>query len=426
MPRAKNGRFDVIVIGAGISGLAAANRLVERGYDVLVVEATERIGGRIRTDRSLGAPFEVGAGWIHGVEGNPVLDLAKAVHSRIFVTDDDSFQIFTAGGTPQDYDCIDDQYDRFVEVCEEASSLAGEDQSLERAISMVSGETARDPILRWMFSAYTEFDTGGPLDELSARYFDADDAFDGDDVILVSGYDEILRPLAKDLDITLGAPVDRIERRVGKGATVFAQGEAQEARFVICTCPLGVIQSGAIAFDPPLPSGHRDRIRRLAMGNVTKLALKFDQCHWPTETQYFGLMTEERGRWNYFMNYRTFSDENILLGLSVGAYAGKAERMSDRRMVADALTAVRSMFGDSLPNPQAFLATRWSENPYSMGAYSFSKVGCSPDDFDGLSLPIDDMLIFAGEHTTFESHGTVHGAYSSGLRSAAIIDEELA
>ena len=416
----------MIVVGAGISGLAAAQSLVERGYEVLVVEATGRIGGRIRTDRSLGAPFEIGAGWIHGVDGNPVLGLAKAVRSRIFVTDDDSFQVFAADGIPQDYERIDSQYDRFVEVCEEASSLTGEDRSLERAISVISGETAGDPVLRWMFSAYTEFDTGAPLDKLSARYFDADDAFDGDDAILLSGYDEILAPLAKGLDIRLGAPVNRVERRLGAGATVFAQGEALEARFVICTCPLGVLQSGAIAFDPPLPWGHRDRINRLAMGNVTKLALKFDHCYWPPETQYFGLMTEERGRWNYFMNYRTFSDENILLGMSVGAYAGKAERMSDQFMVTDAMTAVRSMFGDALPNPQAFLTTRWSENPYSMGAYSFSKVGCSPDDFDGLSIPIDDILILAGEHTTFHSHGTVHGAYFSGLRSAATIYKELA
>jgi monoamine oxidase len=162
------------------------------------------------------------------------------------------------------------------------------------------------------------------------------------------------------------------------------------------------------------------------MGNVTKLALKFDEAFWPTDVQYFGLMTETRGRWNYFLNYRTFSEENILLGLCVGDYAQKVEATGDADMVADCMDAVRSMFGAGSPDPVAHLATRWSTNPNCLGAYSYSAVGSKPAHFDDLAAPIADTVLLAGEHTNFEYHATVHGAYQSGLDAAQIIEDRLA
>ncbi|MBL6431450.1 MAG: FAD-dependent oxidoreductase [Alphaproteobacteria bacterium] len=208
-------------------------------------------------------------------------------------------------------------------------------------------------------------------------------------------------------------------------ASVHAGDAVYESDFVICTAPLGVLKAEAIAFDPPLPQAMRASLERLAMGNVTKIALKFDQAHWPVKTQYFGLMTGEKGRWNYFLNYRTFSKENILLGLSVGAYAAKAEAMHDTEMTADAMDAVRTMFGRDLPDPQDVRLTRWSQDPFTRGAYSFTALGTTPADFDALARPVEKTLLFAGEHTTFRHHGTVHGAYLSGLEAARIIDDEL-
>ena len=157
--------------------------------------------------------------------------------------------------------------------------------------------------------------------------------------------------------------------------------------------PLGVLKAGDIEFDPPLPRSHRRGIGAIGMGNVTKLAIKFDQAFWPEQIQYFGLMGETRGRWNYFLNYRTFSEENILLGLCVGDYASKAEAMSDPDMVADCMDAVRTMFGPDTPEPSGFLATRWSNNPNSRGAYSYSAVGSRPEHFDTLAKPIAETLL---------------------------------
>ncbi|MCA1241707.1 FAD-dependent oxidoreductase [Stappia stellulata] len=423
--QAQTREADVIVIGAGIAGLAAARHLVALDYEVILLEATDRIGGRVQTDRSLGAPFEIGAGWIHGPDGNPVSDLAKAAGSPTFVTDDESFEVFAPDGTHQSRTAIFAAQERLERLAARIDATFDRDRPLSEAIGLLDPSALTAPLTRWMLSAYTEFDTGAAIERLSALHFDEDEAYDGADVILTQGFDAIPRHLAQGLDIRLGTVVDAIDYEAGDGAAVHAGDAVYESDFVICTAPLGVLKAEAIAFDPPLPQAIRASLERLEMGNVTKIALKFADAHWPVETQYFGLITGEKGRWNYFLNYRTYSEENILLGLSVGAYAAKAEAMHDAEMTADAMDAVRTMFGRDVPDPQDVRLTRWSQDPFTRGAYSFAAYGAKPDDFDALARPVEKTLLFAGEHTTFRHHGTVHGAYMSGLEAARIIDEEL-
>ncbi len=415
---AVNRDVDVIVIGAGISGLAAAHALRAQGYEVLVLEAASQIGGRLKTDWTLGAPVEIGAGWIHGPKGNPITELATKVDGRSYITSDDNFVVFDANGMSVRETMIESKEEELYRLFQKIDDAFDGDQTLKEAIGRISSRSLSDPILKWMLSAYTEFDTGGPIEQLSAYYFDEDEAYDGEDVILTSGYDEILTPLAEKGKILLNHPVELIEYKEGDGASVYANGQEFEASFVICTCPLGTLKRRSIKFDPALPSTYQDRIDRLGMGNVTKIALNFEKAFWPEDVQYFGLMTEEKGRWNYFLNYRTFSDQNILLGVCVGSYAQKVEMLSDREMLADALVAIRTMFGEKVPNPIGQVITRWSKDTNTYGAYSFVKTGNKPADFDGLSEPVAGTLIFAGEHTTFKYHGTVHGAYLSGLEAA--------
>lgn len=417
---------DVIVIGAGIAGLAAAQRLVELGYETIVLESDRAPGGRIKTDWTLDAPFELGAGWIHGPDGNPITDLARAADARPFVTDDESYRVFAANGDPVSTDQMATGYGRLEKLYAAIDSELDQDMPLSNAIARMGGKLGSDPIVSWMTSAYTEFSTGGPIDKLSASYFDEDGVYPGDDVILTRGYDRIIRQMAGTLDIRLDTRVQAVTYEKGDGAVVSTDAGDFEASFVICTVPLGVLKAGDIRFDPPLPKSHRRGINTIGMGNVTKLALKFDKAFWPEDVQYFGLMSEERGRWNYFLNYRTFSEENILLGLCVGDYAEKAEAMSDQEMVADCMQAVRTMFGPGIPEPSGHLATRWSTNPNSRGAYSYSAVGSKPKHFDDLASPVAETLLLAGEHTGFEYHATVHGAYLSGLKAAQTIEDRLA
>lgn len=431
MGRARAQALDgvtVIVVGAGVAGLGAARALKNQGATVIVVEAQDRIGGRLWTDWALGedAPFEVGAGWVHGPsEDNPAKQLADAAGGKYFVTEDDNLTVFSADGTEWDdeeVEWINEEWAEALGKVDETLELSDR-RSLRDAISDLYPSALSEPGLLWALSAYTEFSKGAPIEDLSAVYHDDDAVFDGADVVVGNGYDRLLGPMAEGLDIRTGTKVIAISYG-DDGVTVDTSQGPIEGDYVICSVPLGVLKAGTVAFDPELPSGVRDDIDGLGFGSVTKLALKFDQPFWDIETQYFGIITEEKGRWNYWLNYRTFSQENVLLGLSVGAYAPVADRMTDQEMAADGLEVLRGVWGDAVGEPTQILATHWSTDPHALGAYAYPRPGGRPSQFDDLADPIEGRLFLCGEHTMFDYAGTIHGAYLSGLRAAEnVIDE---
>lgn len=412
--------YQVVVIGAGIAGLGAARTLADKGATVTVLEAKPHIGGRLLTDWSMGAPFEIGAGWIHGPEGgNPATDLAQAVGANLFVTDDDNLVVYDQAGVevPEAalYDLDEEYWEMLGEVDE---TLASNDRrSLQDALEDIAPASLRDPLIRWALTAFTEFSTGGPIENLSATQFDEDDVYPGADVVLTDGYDRILGPLAEGLDIRLSTKVTGVEYEKGEGAYIYTDQGRFEADFVVCAAPLGALKAGTIAFDPPLPDDHQERIDRLPMGNVTKVALKFPTAFWPIDVQYFGFMDEVKGKWPYFLSYRTFTDANILVALSFGAYAGVAEAKSDAEIWAE-IKEVMSRAWDGVVDPEQMIVTRWSQDPETFGAYSYTAKGIFSDDYDDLREPVEDVVFLAGEHTYFDFHGTTHGAYMTGLMAA--------
>lgn len=410
--------YDVIIVGAGIAGLTAARQLANDGFEVLILEARDRLGGRIATDWSLGAPFEVGAGWIHGPEDNPLTDRPEAEGLTQFVTDDNSLAVFTATGEAINRPTLFALDARLKSAAEAIDDLLEEDMPLSVALDRYDPKLLADPLFRWAMSAFVEFDTGGPIEALSAAYFNADSAFEGDDTVVLEGYDKLLPTPGPAVDIVFEAIVSDIEYEEGDGAAVYVGDEVFEADFAICTAPLGVLKADKIKFDPPLPSQIKSSINTIPMGTVTKLALAFDVPFWDIDTQYFGAITEPKGRWPYILNYRTFSDANILLLLSFGDYAFKADAMTEAEMREDAIDVIKGVFGPDIPTPTASLSTHWSTDPFSLGAYSYSGFGATPAHFDAFAKPVAEVLIFAGEHTDFAYHGTAHGALLSGRRAA--------
>ena len=145
---------DVVVIGAGISGLVAASTLIQKGANVIILEAKNYIGGRIRTDRSLGAPFEYGAGWIHGLsKDNPIRNLADSSNSSLFVTDDNSCELFNISGN----DINEKVWEEIEEIWEEIiyEKIDGNTEgSILDVINEYDSNIWSDPNIRWVFSAY--------------------------------------------------------------------------------------------------------------------------------------------------------------------------------------------------------------------------------------------------------------------------------
>lgn len=423
--------IKVVVVGAGISGLVAAQTLQAQGAEVLVLESENRIGGRIRTNYSMGVPFEIGAGWIHGPSArNPVKNLSEEIDAKTFVTSDKNYTLFDDKGreiSDQKFDEIDRKWTYILNYID--NELKTDDtRTLLEVINAEFPGAIDDPLLRWAFSAYTEFDKGASLERLSAYYHDEDDFFDGKDVILTGGYDKILQPLAQHLNIKLKRKVEVISYG-GNGVEVSSNNEAFFADYVVCSVPLGVLKNNKIKFKPQLPVKFQNRIKRIGFGSVTKIALQFGETFWDTEVQYFGIATEPTGRWNLWMNYKTFSNENILMGISCGDYAFTADKMSDTQMEKDALSVLKSVWGKKVTDPLRVITTKWSQDDSTFGAYSYPAKSCTPTDFNGLAEGLEGdfykTLFFCGEHTTFDFAGTTHGAYLSGsLAAKSILEEE--
>lgn len=417
----KSSSAKVIVIGAGIAGLAAAQFLKSRGIEALVLEGRNRIGGRIWTDRSLGVPMDMGASWIHGPEGNnPITLLARQAKATTFVTNDDSLLYWNHQGNPvSDAQFAQDEraYYQLLKQIEQLAERLPTDITVEQAIRRINPQHLHNLAMQYRLTTYMEFDAGGPIEQLSARYWNADEQFPGQDVLFPNGYDAVTNLLTQGLTIKTNHVVRSITYGHRHVTVKTNQGDFTADR-VIITLPLGVLKSGNVQFNPGLPSQMVRSMQKIAVGMVNKVALVFPRIFWDEKTQYFGYESAVKGKYPYFLNGRTFSPAPALMTFGLGNYGLTLEKQSEQQIVSDVMAHLRIMFSANIPNPTKVLVSRWSADPFALGAYSYASVGVTNADFRQLGQPVAGTLFFAGEHTHAQYRATVHGAYLSGQRSA--------
>lgn len=242
-----NGK-TVLIIGAGISGLAAAKKLEDNGFTVIVLEAQEKIGGRLKTDRSLGIAFDEGASWIHGPNGNPITKLASQAGANTYLTDDDNLAVFDNNGTAYSDAFLDRQYTKFENVLNAVRRAGTQIDSFQTIFNSLYPTQANNRLWKYMLSAYLEFDTGGDISKLSSKYFYDDEAFSGKDVIVTNGYDKVANLLGQGLDIRLNSRVTEINYNATK-SLVKVNENSIEADYVIVSVPLGVLKTIAFPFN---------------------------------------------------------------------------------------------------------------------------------------------------------------------------------
>ena len=411
-----NGK-TVVVIGAGISGLAAAKKLKQKGFTVVILEAQEKVGGRIRTDRSLGVAFDEGASWIHGSKGNLITNLAARSGANTFFTDDDNIGVFDIDGTAYSGNVLTNAENQFNDALDAVAKAGMVTQSFEQVFNSLYPAQANNRLWKYMLSAFLEFDTAGDISKLSSKYFYDDEQFGGEDVIVTNGYDKMTDFLAQGLDVRLNTRVSSVDYSTAK-VKVVANGNVFEADYVIVSVPLGVLKNGAIAFSPALPNDKSTAISKTNMGNVNKFLLVWNTAFWDINRQYIGYTPETKGKFNYFLNVKKFAPINALMTFAFGDYATVTENMSDGSVVDEIMLHLKNIYGSNIPNPNGLLRTKWSQNINAYGAYSYATNGTTTADFDTLAKAVNNRLFFAGEHTSRDYRGTVHGAYLSGIREA--------
>jgi monoamine oxidase len=226
----------------------------------------------------------------------------------------------------------------------------------------------------------------------------------------------MVKALAETLDVRLNQTVEAIQWDEER-AKVQAGGQTYEADYVIVTLPLGVLKRGSVTFDPPLPPEKQTAIETLGMGLLNKAYLRFPSVFWDDETWIANMAAAKTG-WTDMLNLAPALGEPLLLVFNSGSLAAAAEAQSDEQIVADIMAALRAIYGPNIPDPTAHSITRWNQDPFAYGSYSFMAVGAEEDAREVLAAPLEETLFFAGEATENDHPATVHGALMSGWRAA--------
>jgi monoamine oxidase len=241
-------RKQVVIIGAGLSGLAAARDLQQNQYDVVVIEARDRIGGRVWTsEKWADAVLDLGASWIHGVEDNPLTALADQAGATRVVTDYDNAITYTTSGRPlSNSERVRlKRIDRDVSRAIQRAQQADDDMSVRQAIAPLLRQADEFSDVRqfvdYLLSSEFEHEYAGSAADLSAFWFDSSQNFDGDDVLLAEGLGSLAEFLARGLNIELGQVVQTIDWTKSPVRVVTEKSEFL-ADQVIVTLPLGVLQ----------------------------------------------------------------------------------------------------------------------------------------------------------------------------------------
>lgn len=407
----------IIIIGAGIAGLAAAKKLKEKGFTVTVLEAQDRVGGRLRTNHNIGSiAFDEGASWIHGINGNPITSLAKDAGMSTAFTDDESIIAYDLGAKLIKDSTYSSEEDAFYGVLETMYKKGDANKSFETVFNSLYSTKANDRLWKFFLSSYVTFDTGD-LDKLSSTLYYEGEEFGGVEHIATNGYDTIPKYLATGIDVKLNQRVSKIDYS-GAKIQISHNGAVSEADYVIVTVPLGVLKANKIEFSPALPAEKQNAIQKVGMNCVNKFLLTWDKVFWDKE-QYLVYTAETKDKFNYFVNVNKLNPSaNALMTFAYADYGRKTETMTDNQVISEVMSHLKDMYGTNIPNPTNLLRTKWQSNENSFGAYSYTAVGTEMKHFDDLAKEVSNKLFFAGEHTHIDYFSTAHGTYLSGIREA--------
>ncbi|CAH9072906.1 unnamed protein product [Cuscuta epithymum] len=426
---------SVIVIGAGFAGLAAARALYDASFQVVVLESRDRIGGRAHTDYTFGFPVDLGASWLHGVcDENPLAHVIGRLGLPLYRTSGDnsvlydhdleSYALFDMDGNQVPQELVTNigvTFEGILKETEKVRQEFSEDMSMKRAISMVFErrpdlrmDGLGNKVLQW-YLCRMEGWFAADADTISLKCWDKEELLPGGHGLMVRGYRPVINTLAKGLDIRLGHRVEKVVRRYNGVKVTVEDGRTFMADAAIVAVPLGVLKSNRITFEPRLPEWKEVAIKELGIGIENKIALHFGEIFWPN-VEFLGVVAETTYECSYFLNLHKATGHPVLVYMPAGQLARDVEKMSDE----DAAKLAFSQLKRILPNasePIQYLVSHWGRDENSLGSYSYDTVGKSHDMYERLRIPVDN-LFFAGEATSIDYPGSVHGAYSTGLMAA--------
>ena len=422
----------VVIVGAGIAGLAAASRLTAAGIDCIVLEARDRIGGRLHTIDLAGTPVDLGGSWIHHPIGNPM----SALCDQLDVGRDPGDPMPSLSGYDQtegrrlDHDEIarycEVEADAFWDALEVLGERLGPDATAHDAIEAhiaereLTGADARRT--RQELRAEVEADAPGPVGDQSLTWLAMDEEFEGDlfGDLPRGGYASVITALAPGIDVRLNTEVMSIEVEEHGVRVACSDGSVEFSSHAIVTVPLGVLKRGSPRFTPPLPAAVQRAVEKLAFGRYEKIALRFEKPFWRDEgvshLVVFPEAEDEPSMWIFDLD--AFGAGPVLCAHLFHSLTPHALDQSHANAVDWLKRVLAGVFGHPVPEPIATVVTAWANDPLTGGSYSHCPLGADPSMYDVLAEPVQRRILLAGEHTQCARVGYADGAYVSGLRAA--------
>jgi len=381
---------DVIVIGAGAAGIAAAHQLKAAGRRAIVLEARDRVGGRAFTDASLGPAYDAGAMFIHWAERNPWVQIARDLG---VATSDESwgggFRVF-AGGQPM----ADADRQRRRGAFGQIDRRLGTVDLAKRDVSIRDLLGDLGPDLAPIASSGLLLSIGEESERISAR--DYQRLWAGDDLLVPSGYGNLVARHGAGLDIRLNQPVSEI-RWDGPGVSVTTPAGTLRAQACIVTVPVGVLKAGAIRFTPALPARTRDALDGIGMGALTKIALKVEGDRFGISP---GTSFLEAGSPKRLMNFDLFPEgKDLIVAFCGGDHARELSAAGPAATRDHLTTLLSSMIGSDIRKAVTGISfPAWWTDPFARGSYSVCLPGREAAR-EQLAEPIGGRLFIAGEAT---------------------------
>jgi monoamine oxidase len=420
----------VIVVGAGIAGLTVANALTHAGLDCTVLEARDRIGGRLHTVDLAGVPVDLGGSWLHHPTGNRLREFARI--AGVPCLPGDPLPALSA------YDCASGRWlssddleaarsldlEQFVAALDSLRARLGPRASAAEGIEThLAASGLSDDALRRArqgLRAHVEADASGPAEEQSLQWLWAQDEYDDDYFgdLPEGGYAAVVEAMAAGIDVRRSWPVAEVALS-GDGVTLTSTStETERGTHVVVTLPLGVLKHGDTAFDPPLPRERVETVRRLGFGRYEKVALAFEHPFWRdagwAHVVLFTGAAGEPSSWVFDLD--AFDIGPVLV---CHVFHSSTHHLRD---AASAVAWVTGQLGAALgapcPEPVASVVTGWATDPWTRGSYAHVPPGATNADLDRLGEPVAGRLLFAGEHTDSARVGYADGAMTSGIREA--------